>query len=128
MRVIGILVSSVFVLSGCGGGSETTTVQGKISFNGQPVTRGAINFRAQSAGPLGGPIGADGSYSFELPPGQYAVRIDSPAPIPEGYKEGDPLPQLEPRQVPEKYASFNSSGLTATIEPGGSQTIDFALP
>jgi len=127
-RAIGALVLSGFAISGCGGDAETTTVRGKVSFNGESVTRGVINFQAQGRRPLGGPIGPEGSYSFELPPGRYNVRIDSPPPIPEGYKEGDPLPQLEPRQVPEMYASFNTSGLTATVNENGPQTIDFVLP
>jgi hypothetical protein len=38
------------------------------------------------------------------------------------------MPELGPRPVPEKYASFNSSGLTASVQPGDAQTIDFTLP
>ena len=77
--------------------------------------RGVINFQATGSRPLGGGINADGTYSLELPPGNYLVRIDAPPAFPPGYKEGDPLPRLGPRLVPEKYASFTSSGLTATV-------------
>ena len=115
-------------LVGCGGGADTTTVSGAVTYSEKPVTSGLINFIAVSGRPLGGGIDSDGTYSVELPPGEYQVRIDSPPEFPAGYKEGDPPPKLPPRQVPEKYASFNSSGLTATVKDEGSQTMDFKLP
>jgi hypothetical protein len=127
--VLALLGLSVVSLVGCGDGNNTTTVSGTISFNGKPITSGVINFLAQGARPQGGGINADGSYSFELPPGEYQVRIDTPQPLPEGWKEGQPLPKLPPRQVPEKYASFNSSGLKANITGNEDpQTVDFKLP
>lgn len=122
-----LLLMLVATTVGCGDDVDTTTVQGAISFNGAPVTSGVINFQAQGGRPLGGAINADGTYSCDLPPGEYQVRIDAPAPLPEGLKEGDPLPNL-PRLVPEKYAHFNSSGLTATVTNEAPQTIDFNLP
>jgi hypothetical protein len=114
--------------SGCGDGVATTTVQGKITFNEKPVTFGVINFKPAQGQPLGGELNADGSYEFELPPGEYQVRIDSPPRMPEGYKEGDPLPKLEPGQVPAQYANFATSGLTAVIGGDSPQQLDFALP
>ena len=76
----------------------------------------------------GGPIGADGFYSVTLPPGEYKVRIDAPAPLPPGWKEGQPLPASTLRPVPESYANFDTSGLTATVTGESSQKVDFALP
>jgi hypothetical protein len=129
-RLALVLISLSLAASvGCGDGENTTTVTGKISFNGQPVTSGIINFLPDGGRPLGGGINADSTFSFELPPGNYQVRIDSPPPYPEGWKEGQPPPKLPPRQVPEKYANFNSSGLTANITGNDDpQTVDFALP
>ena len=117
----------VLAFTGCGGGPNTTTVSGKVTVNGAPVSRGVINFQASGSRPLGSGISADGTYSVELPPGDYQVRIDAPPEVPAGYKEGDPLPRLGPRLVPEKYAGFSSSGLTATVGNEGSQSIDFEL-
>jgi hypothetical protein len=113
---------------GCDDGVATTTVRGKISYNNNPVTFGVINFKAAEGQPLGGEINPDGSYQFELPLGDYQVRIDSPPQMPAGYKEGDPLPQLPPRQAPARYANFATSGLTATIGAESPQQLDFALP
>jgi len=124
---LGLLYIVTFFLSGCSSGN-TTTVTGKITYKGAPVPDGIINFMPSGGRPIGGPIQSDGTYSYELPPGDYQVRIDAPAPLPSGFKEGDPLPPASARLVPEQYASYNSSGLTATVDDSGSQTIDFTLP
>jgi hypothetical protein len=113
---------------GCGGGPNTTTVQGKITYKGVPVTFGIINFQPAGGKPLGGEIMADGNYEFDLPPGEYQVRIDSPPEMPPGYKEGDPPPKLGPRQLPANYANYATSGLTATVGTESPQQLDFSLP
>jgi hypothetical protein len=115
---------------GCGdAGPARTIVRGKITSGGKPVVSGVINFLATGGQPLGGGIGSDGTYEFPLPAGEYQVRIDSPPAVPSDWKETDGPPKLGPRLVPEKYAAFATSGLTATVkEQGESQTIDFALP
>jgi hypothetical protein len=113
---------------GCGGGAgNSTTVRGTISYNGKPVTFGAINFFRAGTRPLGGAINSDGSYECQLPLGEYQVRVDTPPPLPPNYKEGDPIPQT-PRPVPEKYASFATSELKATITAESPQQLDFVLP
>jgi hypothetical protein len=114
---------------GCNRGPATKNVTGTVTYQSKPVTSGLINFLPEKGRPLGSGIGSDGTYSVKLPTGKYQVRIDAPAPLPEGFKEGMPLAKLAPPLVPEKYANFNSSGLTATIEEqGSSQQLDFKLP
>lgn len=123
-----VLATAAAMLLGCGGGASTTTVTGKISFEGKSATHGVINFVETGKRALGGPIAEDGTFKVELPPGEYQVRIEAPPRIPEGVKEGEPLPQLEPRLIPAKYADFKSSGLKATIGEESPQQVDFALP
>lgn len=114
--------------AGCDDGPATYTVKGSVSYQGKPVTGGLINFKTVRGQPLGGGIKADGSYEFQLPVGEYLVRIDTPPEIPEGWKEGDPHPELGPREVPAKYARFRTSGLTATVQPDGEPLqIDYSL-
>lgn len=127
-RLLTAFVSlSLLVLVGCGGGTGGSTVRGKITYQGKQVTSGLINFKGAQAQPLGGAIMPDGTYEFVLPPGDYQVRIDAPPELPEGLKEGDPIPKLGPRLAPEKFADFNSSGLTLTVTGEKSQQADFAL-
>ncbi len=112
-------------LCGCGSSDAGTRVSGRVVYHGQPVTGGLINFLAAGGRPLGGAIQPAGTYEFTLPAGDYQVRVDAPGelqPAPAGQE-----PVMGPRRVPEKFASFASSGLTATVENGGEQTIDFDL-
>lgn len=61
-----------------------------------------------------------------VPPGEYRVFIKAVR------VHGDALEGEKPTKewlVPEKYASAETSELTATVEPhGGEQRIDFNLP
>jgi hypothetical protein len=114
--------------TGCSRGPERTTVQGKVTYKGAPVTFGIINFQPAAGKPAGGELNPDGSFSFQLQPGEYQVRIDSPPQMPEGYKEGDPPPKLGPRQLPVSYSNYATSGLTANIGDKSPQQLDFALP
>lgn len=123
----GLLLSCLSLSVGCGGGDGATAVTGVVTIKGTPVTTGVIGFIKSGTPAIGGPLGPDGSYSLSIPPGDYQVRVDSPSPMPEGWKEGDPLPQLPPRPVPESFAHFNSSGLTATITDESPQKLDFQL-
>ena len=113
---------------GCDTGPTTFSVSGTVTYKGQPLKSGLINFKEPRGRPLGGGIRPDGTYEFDVPAGEYQVRIDAPAPLPEGHQPGDPLPQGVERLAPLKYASFGSSGLSATVRAeGGAQTIDFEL-
>jgi hypothetical protein len=116
------------LLAGCGDGQATTTVQGKLTFKGKPITYGLINFKPTSGGKLlGGGIQPDGTYQYELPPGDYQVRIESGAPATvEGEAATAPATPSGP-QVPSKFANYATSGLTATVTADGEQTIDFSL-
>lgn len=127
LRASAVLAVAALMLAGCGGGDATATLRGVVTMNGKPVTSGGIFFLKAGGSPLGGPIAADGTYEYSLPPGEYQVRIDAPAPIPANHRDGDPIPQL-PRLVPEKFASFLSSGLTAVVTDESPAKVDFALP
>src|SRR5690606_8310166 len=124
------LVGAVCAASiGCGGES-LTAVSGVVTYDGKPVTRGLVNFRTPGGRPLGGGINSDGSYQFDAPPGEYQVLIDSPEEFAPASPDAAPsLTPISPRQVPTKYAGFESSGLTATVSAeSSSQQIDFNLP
>jgi hypothetical protein len=120
-----LLCTAALLAAGCGG-DAMTTVSGNITYNGKPVTNGLINFQPAQGKTYGGPIASDGSYSYEIPPGEYRVRIDAPGPAP-AWEEGQPEPKPVPRLAPEKYADYKTSGLTAKVTDAGDQTVDFKL-
>ena len=132
MRYAAALLMTAMLLVGCGGEPESTTVEGKVTFSGQPVV-GLINFQPPQGKPLGGEVNADGSYKFQLPPGEYKVRIQ-PDMSQTGPKEGEPVSQAAaPAKViqpilPPKYAGFDTSELKATIGAESPQQLDFTLP
>lgn len=78
---LGLLVS----VSGCGSGYPTTsTVSGKVTFGGQPVTEGMIVFQPKHGRPALGTIRPDGSYVLTTfregdgaLPGEHLVTIQS---------------------------------------------------
>lgn len=114
---------------GCGSNTPSAVVSGKVTYKGTPVTQGLVGFLAKGSPPIGTSLRPDGTYEIELPVGDYQVRVDTPPPMPAGWKEGDPLPLNLVRQVPEKYASFSNSGLTASVsEQESTKTLDLAIP
>jgi hypothetical protein len=116
------------LLFGCGqAGEKTTSVQGKITYQNKPANNGVIAFLKDGSKPVSAAIQPDGAYAVQLPPGEYQVRIDAPPPMPAGWKEGQPMPPLGPRSVPDKFANFSNSGLTATVAAQSPQQLDFPL-
>jgi hypothetical protein len=73
-------------LAGCGGPKDELNrqgVTGKVTFNGQPLKTGTVEFSPQGSGATtgGGATVTDGEFSIAaergLPPGTYLVRISS---------------------------------------------------
>lgn len=113
---------------GCGGSSNGFSVSGKVTYQGNAVEQGTINFRNTEGKLFGGGLQSGGEYIFDLPAGDYQVRIDAPAPMPADWKEGDPLPTGNKRLAPMRFANFDSSGLTTKVtEDTVSHSVDFEL-
>ncbi len=120
-------------VAGCGE-RDIVGVTGKITYDGQPATTGAVTFQPAPGQPAelqpaSGAINPDGTYKMAsglgdgVPPGKYRVAVESMEPV-----------ELEnPVQkwlIPAKFANPDTSGLTAEISPSGpsSVKIDFDLP
>lgn len=120
--------------AGCGsGGPAMARVSGKVTYKGQPVTKGLITF--QAASPDGrnatSPIGPDGSYNLQTEApgdgaqlGDYTVAVSTREEEVLDYIPTKPVPPK--RSTPEKYEDPKTSGLTATVK-GGSNTQNFDL-
>jgi hypothetical protein len=116
-RFFAVIALLVLLLSasGCGKSGELPTlipVKGKVTYKGQPLTKGMIKFEPDGYGrPANGKIGSDGTFVLTT------------------LKEGDGVVAGEHRVyligtgktaakelVPKKYASPSTSKLTATVD------------
>ncbi|NQT40391.1 MAG: carboxypeptidase regulatory-like domain-containing protein [Planctomycetes bacterium] len=121
---------------GCSGG-DVGHVSGRVAVGGKPVTKGAIVFENPQAGiSVNAELADDGTYTVRshqregLPPGTYQVAV---RPTAFGGEEAplvtDPnaQPSVAKSDIPEKYQSVATSGLTATVKKGDNPPFDFDL-
>jgi hypothetical protein len=143
------VIACVAALSspGCGDAGRGVAVSGKVTFEGEPVQDGSIQFIPQPGtdGPSAGATIADGTYSIPAQsgpvPGTYRVQIQGYKNVrPRTAKEMGPgLMGMDPKDapglmkdqwvkesiIPKRYNT--ASDLTATVPEQGSVTLDFAL-
>jgi hypothetical protein len=136
------LVLGFGLLVGCGNAGPATTVQGKVTVNGQPVN-GTIHFVAADGKEASGPIGpTGGTYTVSDPPlGEVTVLFKggpaaAAAPLtPPKPLEGGPAPTMPGDTMkstgamgvapPAKYSEA-ANGIKYTVTAGHNQK-DFEL-
>jgi hypothetical protein len=149
--VAGLVAAGLLWVAGCGddeGIGQRYRVTGTVTYNGQPLEKGTINFQAITPGGRGasGDI-QEGAYRLttQTPgdgalPGKYRVsivakEIDLSSVEATSKKLGGAMPskkdlgkafQKAKRLVPAKYEDPGTSGLEADVKEH-SNTIDFAL-
>lgn len=139
---LGLALAIAPTLVGCGGEPGLAKVSGKITYKGQPVTKGWIYFTPKKGGTRAADSVIDSSGYYRLGtfdvgdgayPGPYQVSIvsrgdDQAKPTGKRAKAvmdedmqgtGAPL-------VPSKYFSAETSGLAAEV-PAGGGAFDFKL-
>jgi hypothetical protein len=105
---------------------HSSTVSGKVTYGGAPLTHGTVTFSPQGEGRIAyGEIDASGNYTVRtlndqgMVPGDYGVSIIAPGEAP-----ASDIPP--PLITPAKYADAKTSGLTAKVVPGAN-TFNFDL-
>ena len=115
MRRINLLTAGLLaLLAGCGGGPEIVPVSGKVTIDGQPLTKGVIQVIAEGYRPAMGDIQADGSFTLTTDkPNDGCVRGNHKVAI-----IGDETlgPASRKWHAPPDYADFVKSGLTLTVD------------
>jgi hypothetical protein len=103
------------VLLGCGSAERPIAIRGKVTFQGQAVSEGTVQFSDPKTGHGAEmELAPDGSYQATLPRGAYSVAILPPLLM---VSKGGPVdPQFKKvRNIPQKYRSTATSGLTADV-------------
>ena len=144
IRRIGLVLLLGSLLAGCGSSDRArlAPVEGMVTHNGQPLRNGTIIFESEGARPASGKI-EDGRIvevtTYEpndgVPVGTHRVSIQSvisTAPAQTGASPaaatGDPAVMMASQSlIPARYGNPADSGLTATIEAGASNVLDFRL-
>lgn len=113
-------------LIGCTPDDRPIPITGSVTFDGQPVGEGVVQFVDEKTG-RGAEVrlGADGRYSAELHKGTYNVLVSPP------YIEENTggLPNTKYKKVnniPNRYHSTATSGLSAAVD-ADQKTHDFKL-
>lgn len=111
------LALAIVVASGCGAGKPEGSVSGKVTYNGNPVAAGSVNFLSTAGVGAQAPI-SNGTYSVNGPlaTGEYSVYVAPPLPTPQppGTKPAPP-PKFD---VPAKFQDAKTSGLKLTVKTG----------
>src|SRR5687768_11347111 len=95
-----LLILALLAAGGCGSSDSRAryTVTGKVTYQGQSVEEGTITFENPSAGQVNSsPLGSGGSYSLDVPAGDYKVSVSPP--LVETKGTGDSPPDMVPKKV-----------------------------
>ncbi len=129
-----VLAASIVSLSLMAGCSKPPEVVGSVSYKGEPIAEGSIQF-APADGQSVSALIKDGSYSItdneRLKEGEYAVRVFAQKATGRMLKSPDnwnpDAPKAVPEYVPMIPPRYNTSTtLTAEVLPG-QNSIDFDL-
>ena len=105
-------------VTGCG--SDGGTVDGTVTFDGQPVVNGTVAFVRPDGGVREGAVVTDGRFQVRVPPGAYRVEVNAKKVVgkrkQKGFDGKDEEVELTEELIPEKYNA--KSTLTADVKPG----------
>jgi hypothetical protein len=134
-RYVGLIALLVlFGFLGCGPRSQRQPLSGKVTFKGQPLGHGSIQFLTTEGppGPAAGALIQNGAYQIPqqqgLDPGTYRVLISSAVEaktLPPGWAPGASRPTEE--RIPPVYSSHAKGNVTIEVTLNGSTVFDFDI-
>ncbi|MBA4063317.1 MAG: hypothetical protein C0501_06315 [Isosphaera sp.] len=125
------LAAALLAAAGCG--PATTVAAGKVTFQGKAVAWGTVTLAGPDGTVRQGLISPDGGFSIpDVRAGTVRVGVVSGNPEAKrgadaGDRRGPPPPKLPPGAwfpLPERFADFNTSGVTAEVKAGQPLEID----
>ena len=122
---LGAILVLLISADGCTQSPATAPVRGHVSYRGEPLANAGITFFPAKGRPVTAAV-TQGDYAIELAPDDYTVVVNVGSELPDGYKEGDPVPP--PKVVlPGEYSARAKSSLKARVMAGQTDSIDFDL-
>ncbi len=125
-----MLCVAVLLATGCGSSLNTAKVNGKVTVAGQPVADIVVTFMPEGGGrPAMGVTDASGNFSLSTlgnqdgaVPGKHKVAFSKSAPPPASDPSQVAPADYNPKPVElpfnAKYATAETSGITADVEAG----------
>lgn len=114
------------LLTGCGDAPTGLPVHGQVTYQDQPVPGGMLTFYPSNGRSIATTVSPQGEYDCQLETGEYRVTLVLGVILPDGWKEGDPIPPAK-LKLPWQYSSRLKTPLTATVTEGMTEPIDFPL-
>ena len=125
-----LVMLAAMSIAGCSPAKESS-VSGRVTLDGSPVSQGTVAFEPQAGGMLArGALDADGNYELMtnqvegVAPGKYRVKVLAQERSPDPPDGG--LPPPGKLLVPEKFTQVATSGLTFEVALGRNR-IDIEL-
>ncbi len=134
IRLLGAIICSAASFVGCGSGNKlgTIPIEGTVTYQGKPLTKGIVSYLPAQSGvgrTASGPLDAEGKFILTtqvkhdgVVKGEYKIVVHS-------YDENPDEPQtreereargnqpVKPKSlIPEKYTNPATSGLTDTVD------------
>jgi hypothetical protein len=105
---------------GCGAADRPIPVRGKVTFQGQPVGEGVVQFNHTATGhAVEAELTSAGGYEALLKPGGYTVVVMPPV-VKVGFDTPNVIPDVQVKKVkniPDRYHSTATSKLSADVGP-----------
>lgn len=116
------------LLLGCGRRTNEpplADVAGKVTYKGQPLKSGKIQFSHDLGRPYSQDLGPDGTYKMKAGVGHCKVTVEARE-AGASIKDRPGMSAPGKSLIPDKYMSTGKSGLTFDVKPGSNQA-DFDL-
>jgi hypothetical protein len=122
-----MMMAMLLMFAGCGSGKTLRGISGEVTFDGEPVESGDIQFLPEVGTPEGSNI-IDGKYAANVSPGKMKVRIYASKPHPtQTTPNADPSAPDLPLMVEYIPAKYNESTELAITVEGDGETHNFVL-
>jgi hypothetical protein len=136
--VLAALLAVAATVTGCGKGRALAPVSGKVTYQGKSLPYGRVMLQPQSGQPSTGDIQSDGTFQMVTPGegtgasvGKNMVLIvcrERPSPEAKA-KAAAARQETSPGRslIPEKYSSYDTSGITVDVHPGSNEPLVMTL-